>query len=154
MAFKKPIVNRYPNKDEITVKGMVNDYALKQKPILEKRGFKVEERQLAGKKINYFVKKVKGEKPIELPVLEREIDLYVTGFYKIRSGKRKGQVLEVHLRIPIRIRYAPAKDFLDEIRDDITERAEAQFIKWAEENEDIPHDRIEVEFQTPEVEDE
>jgi len=148
-------IRRYPNEGAVerTDFTFEKKYDEEAAPLLIRQGFQLKQRFIRDVKKWFWEKRKNGKLVEELPVIEREIDLYVTGYYRIRSGKYKGQVLETHLRIPIRISYVPRKELMDKIRQDIQEKAIDKFKTWAElETFGDIWDEIDVKFETPEEE--
>jgi len=119
-------------------------------PDIVLKGYRLQPKLVKGKKF-LFAQLFKDGKLIEeFPVLEREIDIYVTGRYKIRSGKQKGQEVQVTIRLPLKVTYIPKKEFLDDIRNDIENEAIKKFEEWGE--IEIPTlqkswDKVEVELK-------
>jgi len=94
------------------------------------KGYKIDTRTINGKQFVFLQKFENGKLIEELPYLEREIDLYITGTYRISSGANKGHELVLRVRIPIKVGYAPKKDYLDAIRHDIEDEAAKRFRLW------------------------
>jgi hypothetical protein len=86
------------------------------------------------------------------PVVEKDVDLYVTGYYKEKSGKHKGRVNKIELRVPIRIVFALNPAYVDDFKNELKEKAEKAFEDWlltqAIQWGDIPDiDRVDTDFR-------
>jgi len=109
--------------------GFEKDYL----PDLILKGYRVDRRTIKGKPVNVLQLFRDGKLVEEYPLIEgREVDIYITGRYKIASGNRKGEVVEVQIRLPIKVTYIPKKEFLDDFRNDIEKEAIKQFDRWAD----------------------
>jgi hypothetical protein len=124
-----PLAREYPK--DCTYKAE-NGYAFEKDYLQEfiVKGYKIDLRTINGKEYIFLQKFENGKLIEELPYLEREIDLYITGTYRIRNGRSKGQTLVLRVRIPIKVSYAPKKEYLDSIRADIEEEAADKFTEW------------------------
>jgi hypothetical protein len=127
------IARQYPTNDTFADG---KDYAFKKDylPDFVIKGYKITTRKVNGKEFVFLQRFEDGKLVEELPYIEREIDLYVTGIYRMKSGKNKGRELVVKVRIPMKISYAPKKEYMDSIRIDVEDEARQKFDDWSDKN--------------------
>jgi len=97
-------------------------------------GYKIEERMVNGRRVKFFVRYKNGEIVEEIPLIEREFDLYVTGIYLVREKKHKGEEVRIKIRIPCVVVYGAKEEWLDDFSDEIEERAREIFQEWLDYN--------------------
>lgn len=137
-----------------------NEYYVKHKKNVDfterflKDGFTLTRMNDNGKYYDVFVREsiqvVGGVRKLikeAYPVVEKDIDLYVTGYYKEKRGKHKGRVNTIELRVPIRVTFALNPEYVDDFKNELKEKAEESFAEWLvwEDIEIVP-DEIKSEF--------
>jgi len=99
-----------------------------------REGYVIEERVINRKKVRFFVKRKEGKIVEEIPLIEREFDLYITGIYSIREKKHRGEKVEMKIRIPCIVVYGAKEEWLDDFSDEIEEKALEIFQLWLDYN--------------------
>ena len=99
--------------------------------LIKEQGYKLTTQEINGKKIPFLQKFDQNGKLIaNIPFIEREIDLYVTGIYKPSSGRFRNRELKVQVRLGAKIKYFPVKEYVEEIRKIVEEKAIDNFEEW------------------------
>jgi len=118
-------------------------------------GYDIEERTITLRGRQYTVKYAvlrdkNGNVIAEYPIITKEIDFYITGYYKCKSGKEKGIIKEMKIRVPLEITFADIPELQDTIKDVLQEAGERVMKNWLFNNNIMfEPDWIEVEYELP-----
>lgn len=134
---EKRLGRRYPETGAVRAEDF--DFDLSDDTLTELviKGYKFTQKTVKGKKIPWVQKfDEKGKVVEEYPLIDKTIDLYITGFYKDR--KTKEVKLEVQIRVQVEVSYIPKKEVMEGLRKQIEERGKKILEEWAAKNEGMP----------------